>query len=169
MGSELAAPSALAVREWEARKKRIGAALGEIADLTVRKIKDILPDIRAIKDKKLWRIGGYKSFEDFSVRGVGVTKQGIYKALAADDQISATLEILPDSSTKLTNGDQPALPDKAETPPPRKPSKPAQPKREEKQAKVTEIATEENLHLHVENLPPAAKVCPHCGQPIPAP
>lgn len=93
MGSDITLRPTPRLKEWEARKSRIGKELGEIGTFVLRKAKDMINDIRVIKEKELWREGGYGSFGEFIDRMVGVSRSQIYKLLNADDETRKVLEI----------------------------------------------------------------------------
>jgi hypothetical protein len=104
MTSEITAKPTLAQKEWLARKGRIGIKIGEIVEFSRKSIMEILPDIRAIKEKKLWERGGYSSFKEFCRKGIGVTQQHIYKSLADDEEARKVLVINGGESSHLTLG-----------------------------------------------------------------
>lgn len=71
--------------EWEERKLRVGGKLGEIVAFTRQTLKELIPDIEAIKDKRLWEHGDYESFKDFCNRALNVTSRRIYQLLSEKD------------------------------------------------------------------------------------
>lgn len=71
--------------EWLKHKTIVGLGLGDIVACARQKLKDMIPSIKAIKDKQLWRHGGYDSFKDFCQLGLSVTSQRIYQLLAEGD------------------------------------------------------------------------------------
>jgi len=50
--------------EWLKLKAVIGQGLGDIIAFTRQKLKDLIPTIRVIKDRKLWKHGDYASFDE---------------------------------------------------------------------------------------------------------
>lgn len=174
--------------EWEASKGRINAKINALAAFTHQSVREMLPDIKAIKERQLWRCGKYDSFADFCLFALGVSRQRIYKLLAEDSLISKTLGV---EVVNTLTGETAALPAKSEPEPevgtttyepPEKPSAPTKKNSsklaEMKRAKAKEVEqdgpdfsaidpvtitaqTDDEPHL-----PPAAKSCPHCGKEI---
>lgn len=115
--------------EWLKHKTTVGIGLGDIVACARQKLKDMMPSIQIIKDKQLWKHGGYDSFKDFCELGLSVTRQRIYQLLTEDDS-RKLLEFQQTESTKLTPEDEPE--------PPKRPEKKAK-AREIKPATVIEI------------------------------
>lgn len=184
MASDIATirPS-LRQKEWEARKSRIGLHLGEIGNFVLRKAKDMINDLRCIKEKELWREGGYTSFGNLLDRLVGVSQRQIYRLLKEDSETHKVLEI-NESLMTLCHNEESTEP--AESEPPKQPEKPlnAPPETKQKGRKkkpepepieaefVEQPATEENLPMHTDasDVELAAATprdgerrCPHCG------
>lgn len=170
MTSDIVLRPTLRQKEWEARKNRIGAALGEIGAFTLRKTKDMIGEIRVIKQKELWREGGYASFADFLRRMVGVSRSQIYRLLKGDDEISKVLEINDDRVALWDNSSPTEVPQiaaqtEAEPEPYTAPAKASK----MKQAKARIVATEENLPMHTNgpnssNLPDVQESQPAINQ-----
>lgn len=164
MGSDITLRPTPRLKEWEARKSRIGKELGEIGTFVLRKAKDMINDIRVIKEKELWREGGYNSFTDFIDRMVGVSKSQIYRLLKDDSETHNVLEIRESRVPLCDNSEPPqttAPPsEKALNEAPKKTSKGRRqkPEPEPQEATFTEPP---------ENLPYKAKVCPTCGHHLP--
>lgn len=120
MGSEITARPTLRQKEWEVRKNRVGTALSEIAPFVLRKAKDMIGDIRAIKEKELWKEGGYHSFHDFVTRMIGLSQRHVYRLLNEDDDTRNALEIREIQMTLCHNSEPttpPAPTDTATGPP----------------------------------------------------
>ncbi len=103
MGSEIVAPT-LREKEWAIRRDRIGAAVLDMAGFMVKRTIDILPDLYAIKVKKLYELGGYRSFKELCEKCVGITPQHYYRMIAEHPEACKVLEINTDSSHNVTFG-----------------------------------------------------------------
>lgn len=165
MGSEIAKPNTLRLKQWEACKGRILAKMQTLAEFNAKTVKEMIPDIRIIKENKLWEHGGYESFAHFCTKAIGVTKQHIYKLLKDDGEACKVLEINTTESSDLTFCGQTVTPQmhaqssdtKALNEPPTKTGRKPKHKPEPVEATFTETPSQ---------LPDKAKVCPHCGGAI---
>lgn len=108
MASEIAKPSALAQKEWEMRKKRVGEKLGTIVDFTRQTLRDIIPDLRAIRDKELWRHGGHESFKAFCTNGLNYSARRIYQLFDEED-IRNSLEFNKSEGNNFTPTPSPTV------------------------------------------------------------
>lgn len=95
MGSEI---SPLREKEWKARRDRIGAAAIDVANFMVKRTIDILPDLYAIKVKKLYELGGYHSFTEFLRKCAGVSPQHYWRMITDHPEACKVLEISKESS-----------------------------------------------------------------------
>jgi hypothetical protein len=68
-------------QEWEQRKERVGGAIDTMVRVTQEQLSKIVPDLEAIRDKKLYRHGGYKTFTAFCETACGVTRRRINQML----------------------------------------------------------------------------------------
>lgn len=102
MGSEIIRPHPLRLKQWEVCKGRILAKMQSLAEFNAKTVKEMIPDIRIIKENKLWEHGGYESFAHFCTKAIGVTKQHIYKLLQDDAETLKVLEINGTESSDLT-------------------------------------------------------------------
>lgn len=102
MTSEITTKPTLAEKQWIACRDRVRAKLASISEFHRVTLREMLPDIRAIKEKKLWKFGEYASFEEFCLKALSVTRQRIYQLMVEDDEIRATLEFVPNTLNNLT-------------------------------------------------------------------
>ncbi len=135
MNSEIIPKSTLRQKQWEACKTRVGAGLGEISAFALRKAKDIIADIRTIKERELWREGGYASFGEFVDRMIGISLRQVYRLLNADDEMRNLLEIRESRMTLCHNGDESGTPQPMEEKQPEKSLN--DPPKQEKKARKT--------------------------------
>lgn len=105
MASEITPKISLREKEWKMRRDRVGAAVLEVSSFMTKKTIDVLPDLYAIKEKKLWEFGDYKSFDDFLQRCGGVSRQHYYRMVKAHPELRKTLEFNSGLSHNATNGD----------------------------------------------------------------
>lgn len=85
-------------QEWEQRKERVGGAIDMMVRVTEEQLSRIIPDLEAIRDKRLYRHGDYKTFESFCEKVVGVTYRRVNQMIREH----AVIGILGNNFPKLT-------------------------------------------------------------------
>jgi hypothetical protein len=150
-------------QEWEQRKERVGGAIDMMVRVTEEQLSRIIPDLEAIRDKRLYRHGDYKTFESFCEKVVGVTYRRVNQMIREH----AVIGILGNNFPKLTGRAVAELKDiepaaavqiveQAQASHPKRRVTAAGIKRV-RQARVIDAATGEPEEEHR---------CPCCGQPV---
>ena len=192
MTSELVPANPLRLKQWEACKRRILDKVAELATIQGKAIIDMIPDLRIIKENQLWKYGGYRSFQEFCNKALGVSRQYVYRVLSVNQDARKVLEMNDAISNQLTSGVldglslcAPSEPEKETEPPPQKslndPPKSAPKGRKTKPAPEPIEATftepvnaraavsamsDQEVDALASNGMKRAGVCPHCGGAI---